>query len=290
MTSSESRPPMTEPPIFQLLPLEDKRSRRAVPFHRDLLRRLYYACAALAIDPRRLAYSWRALPHYVGNAVSYWRRNRQRSFRIRGRDLQFATSDRFLGAASLRGHYFLQDLWAARHLYQRGVQHHTDIGSRVDGFIAHLLTFCGVTHVDIRPLEAQVDGLTFRQGSITALPFPDNSVESLSCLHVIEHVGLGRYGDSIDPDGHLKAAAELSRVLKPGRELLLGTPVGRERLCFDAHRVFDPATIPAMLEPLALQRFALIDDRGMDINADATFEEARRCTYGCGLFVFEKAR
>jgi len=110
----------------------------------------------------------------------------------------------------------------------------------------------------------------------------------LSCLHVIEHIGLGRYGDPIDPDGHLKAAAELSRVLRSGGQLLLGTPVGRERLCFDAHRIFDPATIVAMLKPLVLLTFALIDDGGTTIQREASFEQARRCTYGCGLFLFEK--
>ncbi len=254
---------MTELPVFQPQPPDHEDRQSAVPFHRDLLRRLYYACAALAVDPRRVVNSWRAVPRYVINALTYWRRNRQPSFRIRGRDLQFATSDRFLSAASVRGHYFLQDLWAARHVYRRDVRQHTDVGSRVDGFI-------------------------FRQGSITALPFPDASVGSLSCLHVIEHIGLGRYGDPIDPDGHLKAAAELSRVLRSGGQLLLGTPVGRERLCFDAHRIFDPATIVAMLKPLVLLTFALIDDGGTTIQREASFEQARRCTYGCGLFLFEK--
>ncbi len=279
---------MTELPVFQPQPPDHEDRQSAVPFHRDLLRRLYYACAALAVDPRRVVNSWRAVPRYVINALTYWRRNRQPSFRIRGRDLQFATSDRFLSAASVRGHYFLQDLWAARHVYRRDVRQHTDVGSRVDGFIAHLLPFCEVTYVDVRPLEATVDGLVFRQGSITALPFPDASVGSLSCLHVIEHIGLGRYGDPIDPDGHLKAAAELSRVLRSGGQLLLGTPVGRERLCFDAHRIFDPATIVAMLKPLVLLTFALIDDGGTTIQREASFEQARRCTYGCGLFLFEK--
>jgi SAM-dependent methyltransferase len=120
------------------------------------------------------------------------------------------------------------------------------------------------------------------------MPFDDDSVPSLSSLHVIEHIGLGRYGDTVDPNGYLKAAAELCRVLAPGGRLLLGTPVGRERVCFDAHRVFDPETIVQAFEELVLAEFLLIDDAGRGVIAGASFEQARRCEYGCGLFVFEK--
>jgi SAM-dependent methyltransferase len=249
---------------------------------------LYYACAAFLFDPRRVVNSWRALPHFVRNAVAYRRASGRSAFPVRLADLQFATTDRFLSAGSMRGHYFLQDLWAARCVHQRGVREHVDVGSRIDGFIAHLLPFCRVTYVDLRPLEIDVEGLTYRQGSITELPFPDGSVDSLSCLHVLEHIGLGRYGDPIDPSGYLRAAAELGRVLKPGGELLIGTPVGRERLCFDAHRVFDPETVVSAFGGLALQSFALIDDTGGAIDGDAGFSGARQCLYGCGLFRFTK--
>jgi SAM-dependent methyltransferase len=120
------------------------------------------------------------------------------------------------------------------------------------------------------------------------MPFKDGSIASLSSLHVIEHVGLGRYGDPVDPAGYLKAAAELSRVLAPGGRLLLSTPIGHERTCFDAHRVFDPQTVIQAFGNLALIEFSLIDDEGRRIIADATFDHARRCEYGCGLFVFQK--
>jgi SAM-dependent methyltransferase len=265
-------------------PLSAGRSARG-----DLLRRVYYACTAFFFDPRRVAMSWRALPYFLRNMVTYRRASGASPFQARFRDLQFGTTDRFLTAGTLRGHYFLQDLWAARRIHERGVRDHVDVGSRIDGFIAHVLPFCRVTYVDLRPLEVAVEGLTYRQGSITALPFETGSVESLSCLHVIEHIGLGRYGDPVDPAGYLRAAAELTRVLRPGGELLLGTPVGRERLCFDAHRVFDPQTVVAAFDGLALQHFALIDDSGVAIDPTADFNRARECGYGCGLFRFTKA-
>lgn len=120
------------------------------------------------------------------------------------------------------------------------------------------------------------------------MPFEDNSVISLSSLHVIEHIGLGRYGDSVNPEGWLLATKELSRVLAPGGRLLVSTPVGRERLCFDAHRIFDPETILKAFDQLTLKEFSLIDDQGQGIITNATINQARKCNYGCGLFVFER--
>ena len=103
--------------------------------------------------------------------------------------------------------------------------------------------------VDYRPLRAIMQGFQPIGGDLTRLPFATHSISSLSCLHVIEHIGLGRYGDPIDPLGTAKAAAELERVLRPNGRLLLTTPVGRERVQFNAHRIFAPATIPDAAPP-----------------------------------------
>jgi SAM-dependent methyltransferase len=254
---------------------------------KKLLKRPYLLTSMFIVDPLEPVTKWRGLPYFVGNARRYQRRNTHPSLRFRLGELWFRSYDRFAPAASLTFHYFHQDLWAATYLYSHGTKAHVDVGSRVDGFIAHILPFCDVTYVDIRPLDLQRDGFRFRRGSLTDLPFADGSVQSLSCLHVIEHVGLGRYGDAVDPDGHITAARELSRVLAPGGTLLLSTPVGRERVCFDAHRVFDPATIAGACTGLRLEQFSLIDDVNR-LHAPATFDAAKACEYGCGLFVFSK--
>ena len=185
-------------------------------------------------------------------------------------------------------HYFWQDLWAARRIYESRIRFHVDVGSRLDGFIAHLLPFCHVVYMDYRPAEIKTKNLQFVRGSILGLPFQDNSIKSLSCLHVLEHIGLGRYGGPIQPNGHLDAAAELARVLAPGGQLLLGTPVGKEGLHFDAHRVFDPKTVLNAFSQLELNAFSLIDDKGEKVVTDNAMSHAKNCDYGCGLFVFEK--
>lgn len=248
----------------------------------------YQVFSSFLFDPVAAVRRWRAIPHFIGNAWQYRTSNRNPKFHLRFRNMMYTSYERFGTAGSARGHYFHQDLWAARELYRRGVVNHVDVGSRLDGFVAHVLPFCEVTYVDLRPLEAEVPGLHVRLGSITELPFADDSLLSLSCLHVIEHIGLGRYGDPVDPQGYADAARELSRVLAPEGILLLGTPVGRERLCFDAHRVFDPETVTAAFPDLELLRFDLIDDAGECVVERASFDVARRCEYACGLFVFQK--
>lgn len=131
-------------------------------------------------------------------------------------------------------------------------------------------------------------GLTFVRGNVCQLTgFASNSVESLSCLHAVEHIGLGRYGDPIDPAGWLAALRECSRVLAPGGRLYLGTPIGRERLNFNSGRVFSPPTIVAAVPSLQLASFSAVNDDGRLIEPaePSAFTSAE---YSCGLFEFTK--
>jgi len=229
----------------------------------------------------------RALPVYAANVLRYARSNERRSMRFSLFDAWFRTYDRFADAGPLTWHYFWQDLWAATNLFESGVQWHVDVGSRLDGFVAHILPFCQVTYVDIRPLDVSWPNFEFRRGSILEMPFDDNTLPSISSLHVIEHVGLGRYGDRLDPNGSWKAARELTRVLAPGGKLLIGVPTGRERVCFDAHRIFAPETVREMFADLDLVEFSFIDDRNRLLR-NAAFSDARDAYYGCGLFALRK--
>ena len=239
-------------------------------------------------DPREMLMKWRAIPVFVRNIIRYTHQRENNVPAIRFSNLYFITYEKYLPGGTVGGHYFLQDVWAAKKIYQSECQFHVDIGSRIDGFVAHLLPFCRVEYVDIRPIQSPFPELIFKQGSILSLPYEDNSIDSLSCLHVIEHIGLGRYGDPVDPEGHIKAAKELCRVLKQGGRLYLGTPIGKETVYFDAHRVFFVETILEMFNPLKLLEFDFISDDHSNIIQNPSFQFSNSNKYGCGLFLFEK--
>ena len=183
-------------------------------------------------------------------------------------------------------HYFYQAAWLARRLAANIPEKHVDIGSDVR-MINVLSAFVPTEYLDFRPLNVRLEGLICNAGNLTSLEKDDDSISSLSCLHVVEHVGLGRYGDPIDPDGSRKALSELQRVLSSGGRLYLSLPVGRERVCFNAHRVFDPSTITTLLSKLDLIEFSLIDDMGI-FHQYQSLDAGRTQEYGCGMFVFEK--
>jgi len=183
-------------------------------------------------------------------------------------------------------HYFFQGAWLARRLRQRGPELHVDVASSVLT-VGTISAQVDTIFVDYRPIRANLTGMTPVAGSIVALPFAPNSLQSLSCLHVIEHIGLGRYGDPIDPEGSLKGAWELARVLGSGGLLYLSTPVGRERVEFNAHRVFAPQSVVRMFSELELVEFSYVDDAGV-YHECRELQEATNSEYACGLFLFRK--
>jgi len=183
-------------------------------------------------------------------------------------------------------HYFYQDIWALKKIYESKVNHHVDCGSRVD-FIGFLTAITKVTFIDIRPLMADLENLDSRKGNILSMPFEDNSILSLSCLHVAEHIGLGRYGAPLDPLGTKKACKELARILAIGGNLYFSLPVGKPRLCFNAHRIHSPRQIIRYFTSLELVELSGIDDEGNFIE-DINMSILENSDYACGLFNFTK--
>jgi SAM-dependent methyltransferase len=147
-----------------------------------------------------------------------------------------------------------------------------------------------MTFYDFRPAAINLPGLQTGQADLKALPFPDDSISSLSCLHVVEHVGLGRYGDPLDPDGDLKAMKELQRVLAPGGQLLFAVPMGKPTIFYNAHRIFGFEQITRALDSLRLVEFAFIpDDPGLgDLNRNVYLPSKYENIAGCGCFLFNK--
>lgn len=183
-------------------------------------------------------------------------------------------------------HYFYQAAWLARRLNISRPAMHVDVGSDVR-MVSVLSAFVAFEFIDFRPLRVSLDGLKCSAGDVTNLNKDADSIISLSCLHVVEHIGLGRYGDPIDPEGSVRAMRELQRVLAPEGRLYLSLPVGHERVCFNAHRVFDPQAVIGAMNNLRLIEFSLVDDAGV-FHESVSTDMAAGLEYGCGLFVFEK--
>lgn len=234
------------------------------------------------IDPRALASVVR-LPWFIRS----WHQYRSRSVGevVRLSDARPCLTDR-VAQTPFDPHYFYQAAWLSRRLSDTNPTLHVDVGSSVQ-MLGVLSAHVPTVFVDYRPLNAQLSRLHPLAATITQLPFATASIGSLSSLHVLEHIGLGRYGDSVDPLGTQLAAAELARVLRPGGRLFVSVPVGRERVCFNAHRIFSPATIRRFFEGLHAARFGLVDDQG-EFHAVADPVQADRLDYGCGFFEFVK--
>jgi SAM-dependent methyltransferase len=161
--------------------------------------------------------------------------------------------------------YFYQDAWAFEKIAHRNVKQHVDIGSH-HKFVSLLSKIVPVTMVDIRPLSVPMDTISFRKGSITELPFEDQSLPSVSSLCVVEHIGLGRYGDPLDPEGTIKAIRELCRVVAPGGHLYFSLPVADQSfVAFNEARVLGLQETFELIRPLRLiEQKYIVDGRLQD--------------------------
>jgi SAM-dependent methyltransferase len=184
-------------------------------------------------------------------------------------------------------HYIYHTAWAARILAKNKPAKHIDIGSSLS-FISNVSAFIPFEFYDYRPAKINISSLDCKSGNIVSLPFPDDSVESISCMHVIEHIGLERYGDPFDPQGDLKGISELKRVLKKNGSLLFVVPLGgKMRIQYNAHRIYTFEYIIKCFEPLKLENFAFITDDGLFL-PDANKNDVKNQKYGCGCFWFKK--
>lgn len=231
------------------------------------------------IAPRQLL-SLVYLPRYIQHWCIYQKRAQKKL--IFG-DSYPCLAD-WLPSTPFDPHCFYQGAWLARCLAVTKPERHVDIGSSVltvSVLSAHVPT----VFVDYRPLKAGISNLQSIAGNIVSLPFATASLQSLSSMHVLEHIGLGRYGDPLDPAGSLKAATEITRVLAHNGKFYLTVPVGQARVCFNAHRVFAPEEILNMFAGLRLASFSWVDDAGR-FHLAGKPRDAATAEYACGLFEF----
>ena len=195
-------------------------------------------------------------------------------------------------AGVVKGHYFHQDLLVARFIFENNPIRHVDVGSRIDGFIAHVASFREVEVIDIRPIEeSEHKNIQFKQLDFTK---KQNAklTDSLSCLHAIEHFGLGRYSDPIDINGHVKGIENMVELIQKEGVFYISFPIGlSDEVHFNAHRVLHPRTIfniPGIQRKMELIRFDFVDDIGK-LHLDKDIDDAvGKFKYGCGIYTFRK--
>jgi SAM-dependent methyltransferase len=186
-------------------------------------------------------------------------------------------------------HYIFHTAWAARIVKKINPEFLVDISSSLY-FSTIISAFVPVKFYDYRPADLSLSGLISKQGDLMRLPIDDNSLDCISCMHVIEHVGLGRYGDPIDPNADFTAIQELIRVTKPGGNIIYVTPVGKSAVKFNAHRIYSFEQILERFSGCEIEEFSLIQDDEIGgpiiLNADPILVSKQ--SYACGLFHFIK--
>lgn len=216
--------------------------------------------------------------------------NTRESMCVKDNYKYYIYDDKFNSAGEI-GSYFWQDLWAAKKIAENRPKMHYDIGSRIDGFIAHLLTAnVKVTLLDIRPLDVHIDGVNFICADATELSsIEDDSIESISALCSLEHFGLGRYGDPIDPEACYKCFNAIQRKVKTGGYIYISLPIGLEHLEFNAQRVFYAQTIINEFDKCELVEFSCANNQfEKDVPIKKYDEDINFGGIRFGLFCFRK--
>jgi len=201
--------------------------------------------------------------------------------------------DRFLQAGVRGAHYFYQDLHVAQRIAKLNPEKIIDIGSRIDGFCAHVASFREIEIADIRPLQSKITNINFIQLDITGdINKYENYADCVSCLHVIEHIGLGRYKDPLSSNGFEIAIQNLIKLCKPGGKLFISTPIGTQRIEFNKQRVFELPILLEQFSELELEQFSYVDDSNTFHSDVALSENDIETTlglaYGLGIFELRK--
>ena len=235
------------------------------------------------VDPRNLAVLPLELIHYARDRKIY-RRQYAGGYPIKLLPVLFEREK----SPSFDAHYVYQAYWATdRILRTNSSGFHVDISSHIP-FVVQLSAHLPVIQMEFNPPPVKLSSLKRLSGSLVSLPFQDGSVPSLTCLHVIEHVGLGRYGDPIDSDGCWKALRELERIMAPGGNLFLSVPVGKPAVYFNGGYVFKVSHIGEAMKSLDLVEFSCVEDNGHFVEYNS-LENMASMEYALGLFHFRKA-
>jgi hypothetical protein len=254
----------------------------------DALKRVYWLLSAqFGIDPRVMCRSLRGVPRYLRDFFHF------RSGYDGRLELLPCLHDWYEEGGTTKSEYFWQDLLVARMIFAAKPEKHVDIGSRVDGFVAHVASFREIEVFDVRPITTQIPGVTFVQADLMRSVEQFGYCDSVSCLHALEHFGLGRYSDPVDPTGADRGFANMASLLREQGVFYLSVPIGVERVEFNANRVFDPRHIIKLAARNSLEAVALtvISRTGrveqVQLNESSLFDLSSQ-NYTLGIFSFLK--
>ncbi|MFA6476213.1 MAG: DUF268 domain-containing protein [Candidatus Paceibacterota bacterium] len=224
-------------------------------------------------------------PFVLRDYLAYKKVDNEKRFKINLKDFYPQIKDKTV-ATNFDRHYVYHVAWAVRKVLEIKPEFHTDISSSLY-FSSTLSASIPVKFYDYRPAQLKLSNLESSPADLMRLPFLDNSIKSLSCMHTIEHIGLGRYGDPIDPNGDLKAIGELKRVLASEGSLFFVVPLGQPKIEFNAHRIYSYKMVVDLFSDLELKEFYFIPESG-DPVVNEKEEVVNKSNYACGCFWFIK--
>lgn len=255
------------------------------------MRKIHWILSSqFGLDLKQFLYAFANAPKFVHDLLLF---KQQYKGSI---DLMPCLHDMNEEAGATKSEYFWQDLYIAQKIFKHNPKKHVDVGSRVDGFVAHVASFREVEIFDIRKITSNIPNITFRQADLmnSANEFHEYC-DSLSCLHALEHFGLGRYGDKIDVDGYKHGLKHLSALLKIEGVFYLATPIGIEKVYFNAHRIFNPIEIKNILNGIGfvLEEFSWFSvENGITNSSDIDNDILRlsKLPYTLAIFTFRKLK
>jgi glycosyltransferase involved in cell wall biosynthesis len=264
-------------------------------FMKPLLKRIYKTSISYGFDPKRLIYRIKAKSnHDFLSDLEELKRQKGDDDTFQFGNISPILTEKYEDAGVMSGTYFHQDLYVARLIHNACPQKHLDIGSRIDGFVAHVASFRSIELIDIRMIKSSVKNIVFRQADLMNLPQDlIDHCDSISSLHALEHVGLGRYGDPVDYFGYLKGIENITKILVKGGVFYFSVPMGPQIIEFNEQRVFSLDYLIKILSPnYIIQAFSYVNDKGDFVeNAELTPESIQNnftCWYGCAIFVLIK--
>jgi hypothetical protein len=258
------------------------------------MRKLNYFFLKFGIDFKKILTIILRYPYYFIQAIYFIKISKKERLKFKF-VLNAALNDAYSKAGNGKGIYFNMDLYVAQKIYQNNPIEHIDVGSRIDGLVAHVASFREITVLDIRPFDTEPKNIKFMRCDL-ASEISDslvNAADSVSSTFCIGHIGLGRYGDTLDPSGHITSFKNLTKILKDGGYLYLAVPIGPLRVEFNAHRVFSLNYLMSLFNQyFSVVEFSYVDDRGNFYeNVELTkvlVESNCNCNYGAGIFILRK--